>query len=327
MIDTNLFDSVLIDPFKDGVDNLFIVSGYATSAMAFSHMNQLLNLSDKVKINLIVGMCSSAGLSISNHEGFKKLVEFDFVNKFRCSYLINNPPVHSKLYVWCKGIEPIIGFTGSANYSQRAFSASHRQREVLTQCDPIKALQYFNAIAGDTLYCEHDDAENFVTIFNDKKSQAAKKQIKDAHDNQGLIPSKYVGLMSVKISFLDNKGILPQRSGLNWGQRPEEKREPNQAYIRLPAEIYKTDFFPEKAIHFTVLTDDNKVLICSRAQENGKAIHTPHNNSLIGEYFRNRLGLGSGTLIDNVHLEKYGRSDVDFYKIDDETYYLDFSVR
>jgi hypothetical protein len=94
----------------------------------------------------------------------------------------------------------------------------------------------------------------------------------------------------------------------------------------LPHTIYRTDFFPAIGVHFTILTDDNRVLICTRAQANGKAIHTPHNNSLIGEYFRNRLGVANGAPVRLQHLINYGRTDVTFYRIDDETYYMDFSV-
>jgi hypothetical protein len=125
--------------------------------------------------------------------------------------------------------------------------------------------------------------------------------------------------------LLGNEGELPQRSGLNWGQRPEEHREPNQAYIRLTAPIYRSDFFPEIKQHFTIRTDDNKILICTRAQQNGKAIHTPHNNSLIGEYFRNRLGVPNGQPVRKDDLRRYGRVDIDFYKVDEETYFMDFS--
>ena len=137
------------------------------------------------------------------------------------------------------------------------------------------------------------------------------------------------GLETVRVSLLDfrNGTTLPSRSGLNWGQRPEEHREPNQAYIHLPSPVYKTSFFPPKTVTFTVLTDDSKTLICTRAQEKyGKAIHTPQNNSLIGEYFRNRLGVANGAPITIEDLHRYGRTDVDFYKIDEETYYMDFSV-
>ena len=127
----------------------------------------------------------------------------------------------------------------------------------------------------------------------------------------------------VKVSFLARDGSLPAISGLNWGQR--DGRDRNQAYIPLKAEIYNTSFFPPNTVHFTINTDDNKTLIATRAQDNGKAIHTPQNNSLIGEYFRMRLGLPNGAFITKDDLLSYGRTDVDFYKIDDETYYMDFS--
>ena len=93
-------------------------------------------------------------------------------------------------------------------------------------------------------------------------------------------------------------------------------------------EIYRSDFFPKRSIHFTVLTDDNKILICTRAQKDelGHAIETPHNNSLLGEYFRNRLGLPNGAFVTRDDFDKYGRTDIDFYKIDNETYYMDFSI-
>lgn len=104
-------------------------------------------------------------------------------------------------------------------------------------------------------------------------------------------------------------------------------RDPNQAYLSLRAEVYNTNFFPERGTPFTVLTDDGKTIICSRAQDHGKGIHTPHNNALIGEYFRNRLGLASGAVVSAEDLRRYGRTDVHFYKIDDETYYMDFSTK
>lgn len=41
---------------------------------------------------------------------------------------------------------------------------------------------------------------------------------------------------------------------------------------------------------------------------------------------RNRLGLANGQYVTRQDLERYGRTDVDFYKIDEETFYMDFSV-
>jgi len=51
-------------------------------------------------------------------------------------------------------------------------------------------------------------------------------------------------------------------------------------------------------------------------QQNNKAITTPLNNSLIGEYFRNRIGLPNRGYVTRRDLENYGRTDVAFYKLD-----------
>ena len=61
-------------------------------------------------------------------------------------------------------------------------------------------------------------------------------------------------------------------------------------------------------------------------QDKNKAITTPENNSRIGEYFRNRLALANGAPVTKADLIRYGRTDVEFIKLDDEQYYMDFSV-
>ncbi len=323
MLSDELFENILLEPATQGADHLHVVSGYATAAMAFRHINYLKKVGLNIKVDLVVGMCPNDGLSVSNHEGFKKLVKDDFNGIFECSYVMERPAVHSKVYIWTKDSKPVIGFAGSANYTQNAFRS--RQREAMAFCDADKAFTYYNELLADTIYCTHNDAENAIQLYKENYSQKKQRLIGN-DDLEEAVADHIVGLPKVSISLLANDGTLPRRSGLNWGQRPEQNRNPNQAYIRLPATVYHTDFFPENKIQFTVLTDDGKTIICTRAQQNGKAIHTPHNNSLIGEYFRNRLGLSSGALVTEDDLMRYGRNDINFYKIDDETYYMDFAV-
>jgi len=325
MISENLFQNALVEPVKNGCNKLYIVSGYATAAMAFHHLEHLRSLRSDISIELLIGMCPNDGISLSNHRGFQQLMGNDFSDKFSCSYIIKPPSVHSKVYSWYRNDEPGEGFIGSANYTQTAFNT--KQREIIDNCNAQDAREYFNNLISDTIYCTHPDSENFVQIYNDRyyvRRKKAKEILPELPESEHV--EETTGLSSVKISFLDRYGALPQRSGLNWGQRPEEHREPNQAYIRLPASIYRTDFFPPVKVHFTLLTDDSKILICTRAQQNGKAIHTPHNNSLIGEYFRQRLGVANGAPIVLKDLSNYGRTDIDIYKIDDETYFMDFAV-
>jgi hypothetical protein len=121
-------------------------------------------------------------------------------------------------------------------------------------------------------------------------------------------------------------GVLkvPKTSGLNWGQRPG--REQNQAYLKVPAYIQRFHFFPNVGEPFLIECDDGEIFKCVRAQANGKAIHTSTNNSLLGLYFRKRLGVTSGYMITIDHLIKYGRSSVDIEFISPYKFLLDFSA-
>ncbi len=131
--------------------------------------------------------------------------------------------------------------------------------------------------------------------------------------------SKY----KVVIQLLDKNGDV--QYGLNWGQR--EKRDPNQAYLQLTPEIYKSDFFPEKGSYFIVTTDDHQTLILNRAQKGyGTALQTPENNAIIGKYIRQRLGVESEKEITKEAIKAYGRDSIDIYKIDNIHFTMDFSV-
>jgi hypothetical protein len=324
LITNDLFSKVLIEP-SEQADSLYIVSGYSSSAMAFHHAEKLREKNKNIFIHLIIGMAGKDGLSEANHKAFKQLMEHDLSNRFECSYLINHPPVHSKVYVWTKNSTAISGFTGSVNYSQQAFIGKN-QREVATTCNPDNAYSYYKSLISDSLFCTHQDAEEVITLYQDDYRNNINSNQNTIESESAEYQIKSQGLQHITCSFINRSGRVSEKAGLNWGQRPN--RERNQAYIQLPPHVYKSDFFPLRTIHFTVLTDDGKTLICTRAQkdEQGQAIETPDNNSRLGEYFRFRLGVANGDPITMQDLKKYGRTDVDFYKIDEENYYMDFSI-
>lgn len=326
MITSELFQNVLINPVNNGCNELLIATGYATSAMAFHHLDFLRSLGIKdIRIKLIIGMSYSEGISLSNHNGFKQIMGVDFSENFECSYRNSNPPFHTKLYIWLRNGRPMSSFLGSANYSQLAFN-ERRQKEALTNCNPSTALNYFNDLIGDSIFCTHPDSENTIQVYNDRFIARRTRRTIEIESGDISTHTHTENLENVRVSLLDRNGNIHNKAGLNWGQRTG--REPNQAYLQLSPEVYRSNFFPIKSIHFTVLTDDNRTLICTRAQKNnlGAAIETPQNNSLIGEYFRNRLGLANGAFVTKEDLIRYGRTDVTFYKIDDENYYMDFAV-
>lgn len=73
----------------------------------------------------------------------------------------------------------------------------------------------------------------------------------------------------------------------------------------------------------TAITDDHHQLTLRVEQQNNKVITTPVRNSDLGEYFRNRLGLANGAYVTRDDLTRYGRTDVKFVKLDEETFYMD----
>ena len=120
-----------------------------------------------------------------------------------------------------------------------------------------------------------------------------------------------------------DKTRVPDRSGLNWGQRPG--RNPDQAYLHINSEIQKSNFFPKTGVKFKVKCDDGEEIIMVRAQQNGKALQSSDDNSIMGKYFRKRIGLKVGSIVTLSDLLRYGRDSVEFKKLDEAEYFMDFS--
>ena len=121
------------------------------------------------------------------------------------------------------------------------------------------------------------------------------------------------------------KERVPAVSGLNWGQRAG--RDPNQAYLPIPATIQSSGFFPDSGYEFELICDDSETFRVVRAQANGKGLHSLPSNSIMGLYFRRRLNLPSGALLVLQHLIDYGRLSVDIYKLPENRYFLDFATQ
>ena len=311
-----LVREILLEPITVGANKLIIISGYVSHNIASWHIKRISEEKlPAINISLTVGMCQQGGISQDIHDGLKALMSFhdDSYSSFDCKYIYKGVPVHSKIYIWLKDDKPIKAYCGSANYTSKGFSSA--QREYVTECDPSSAYSYYLSLEDDSIICNHGEIEEYVLI--------TKSQLDQEEENHTLSSREHKTL-----SLLTRDGVVGHGSGLNWGHRRNEtKREPNQAYIPVPADVARSGFFPLNKTHFSVMTDDHKQLILRIEQAGDKALTTPLNNSLLGEYFRNRIGVANGAFITKNDLERYGRTDVTFYKIDDEQFYMDFSVK
>lgn len=315
---SDLARKVLFEPLQTGANKLCILSGYATPNMTSWLIKNLKEFkSGPIDLSLIVGMVPFDGLSISVHEGFKELQKEKLpheVAHYQCSYVYNSTPVHAKIYVWLRDNEPVMAFTGSANFTQSAFG--EKRREYMVECDAPEAYRYYCTVENDTIFCNHAEVEEYIILY-------PTHSILDM-ENKPVGSLSGENIDKITLSLLSENGEIGAKSGLNWGQR--RRRNKNEAYIPLPAHMVRAEFFPLNKQHFTVITDDGHQLILRVEQQGNKAITTPLSNAQLGEYFRNRLGLANGSYIWRSDLESYGRTDVTFYKLDDEQYYMDFSV-
>ena len=322
MITDNIAQTALFDPLISSVNELYIVSAYATPTMLSWYIKNLYHKTQApIKVYLLIGMIPFDGISASVHEGFVQIIRSDLpqeISKLECSYIYDEPSVHSNVYIWAKDSVPLKAFTGSANFIQSSFVGHHRQ-EILCECDPSEAMQYYLSLVDRSIYAHHSEIEEYILIHPTHPVLDRENALVEGYN---ILAQD--GLEMVALSLVTRSGDPGKRSGLNWGQRPN--RNPNEAYIPLPTKIAKSGFFPLEKRHFVAITDDRHQLILRIEQQNDKAITTPARNSDLGEYFRNRLGLANGEFVTREALERYGRKDVIFVKLDEETYYMDFSV-
>lgn len=321
MVLKDIAKTVLFEPLSQDVNELYIVSGYATPTMLSWYIKNLYHKTQTpIRIHLLVGMVPFDGISVSVHEGFIQLVRGEQpqeIAKLECSYIYDAPAVHSNVFVWAKDGSPVLAFSGSANFVQSSFVGRHRQ-EVMNECDPQEAFEYYQSLIGRSIYVHHAEVEEYVVIHPTHAVLDLENALIEGFD---LMAQD--GYQTVTLSLITRTGEPGKRSGLNWGQRPG--RNPNEAYISLPSKIARSGFFPLEKRHFTAITDDRHQLILRIEQQNDKAITTPARNSDLGEYFRNRLGLSNGAFVTRADLDNYGRTDVVFLRLDEETYYMDFS--
>ena len=280
------------------------------SWLILSHIKKL---NSPVKVELIIDT-TATGVGVAEHESFLEL--HSTVPSFVCSYICEPVSISTNLYIWLRDETPSIAYAGAAEFEQDDFLT--KANASLALCDAADAWAQFQTAVGCSIYSHHAEVEEHVRICQDVAVETRSGSGSSGNQSEEV-------LLPLVTKRTGEPGI---HSGLNWGQR--RGRNPNQAYIPLPIKVARSGFFPDEPIdappHFSVVTDDKRQLILRIEQQNQKAIATPLSNAQLGEYFRNRLGLANGAYVTRADLERYGRFDEKFVKMDDEHYYMDFSI-
>lgn len=307
----NLHQTLIINPYIEGKRKLRILSGYASPTF----VHHILYALENIEIELIIGMIKYDPITIWEHNEYIKMA--DSTKRLEVKYYMGDKPIHSKVLYWeANGIldEPL-AFIGSANFTRNGFV---NYQETMASVEPAEALTAFpieNLLSFKTSSIE--ELINFTYQVRHTTSIDTSAVAQVVRNTKPCV--------DLLLTTVDNPRKIHTTGGLNWGQRPG--RERNQAYIPVSKKLHNANpgFFPKNKEEFTLLTDDGENFVCVMAQENNKAIETCHDNSILGKYFRNRLGVPLGEFVTIKHLDDYGRNYVTVYKINDETYFMDFS--
>lgn len=317
VLTTDLYEQVLMRYVRMGADELHIVSAYSTPEMCTQLIADAVEIGRAVRINLIIGMVGIDGIDEESHNAFLRIRQSatGSPGDLLVRYGRRDLGVHSKVFVWSRDREPFEAWVGSANFTQAGFGVwgnGARRMEVMTPIDALDGLIYYNDIFQESVDLEDES----VLVTTGRRNEVSR--VMSSGDRFGEPPIEKVILPLVALQSDARTGTVRGgvhvRSGLNWGQRAEYNRDPNQAYIPVPSLVQRSDFFPPRRVVFRVVTDDDDVLLMARAQDNGKALHTPLDNGTLGRYFRRRLGVPSGAPVRTEDLIEYGSRFVEFYK-------------
>ena len=105
---------------------------------------------------------------------------------------------------------------------------------------------------------------------------------------------------------MDNKGEVPNQNRLNWqldkNGKPKKGRTGNEAVLHLMSD--QIELFPDPGEVFNVLADDGIRFPLKMVKAQYKRLQNPMSNSALGLYFRNRIGVPSGTKVERKDLER-----------------------
>lgn len=335
--DRDLYDLALLEPAIQGADELEILSGYASPAMVSRVLSDVKEATRRgLRLTVVVGMVGREGVWVRDHDGYVALMDGPAEACASVLYTVGKRSVHSKIYVWSRAGEPFRAFVGSSNFTQNGFLVNSRRglhSEVLVEVDAHAAKREFDRVESEAIFANHPDVDSEVMVLSKRPNRAGSIAVADESTGEvGLSGAEAVVLPLVALggSALGTVAGAPHKQwGLNWGQRGS--RDHNQAVIPIPKRVWDAhpDFFPRGVAgdrpQFQVTTFDNKSLFFVVAEAGDKALHSVPSNALVGEYFRGLLGVGAGAPVTRASLEAAGSRFVKIYRLEDDSYFLDYS--
>jgi hypothetical protein len=317
MFATADLDALIFEGTPPSADELTIISGYV-GANPVQRASLL-----PVRVTVVVGMVSAAGVVRSDHEFFKRLTNGS--KHLNVAYSVSTE-VHSKIYLWSKGEKPLKALIGSANFTWSGLNSVERESLCLAPEDDLPDLAaYCRRIAADALDCREPAAAGYV------REEFQSEEEQEAPTSKGE---------RFEISLLDPRtGEVPTKSGLNWGLALGNVTL-GDAYIPLRVALIRDSLslIPKKQegrnTPVEIMWDDGFVMVGffegSQPIDGAvfpKQFASKPEKSILGKYLRGRLGVALDHRITLADLNSYGRTTVSIGRIGESRYYMDFASK
>lgn len=312
-------------------NELIIISGYVGP-------NPILKLSTlPLKTTVIYGMYAKDSIAPPLHNALLN-IDLRFPN---IQILYSNIPVHSKCYIWLNNGQVVYALIGSANFSKNGLSIPFKETLSEATFDSFQFLRYYlDQVMQNIIPCNIGIPR--INITNNQATQRTPQSL------IGLpYTSQNIGCNMTLLDPLTNE--VPLKSGLNW-QNANANVSIDDAYIPIRTYYIRTFpllFSPKQGIAANIgngrtqrqndsvefLWDDGTIMEgLLEGNQIIDGIMYPKNlcssitKSELGIYIKTRLGLSSGATVKKADLDRYGRTDIAIYLLQEGVYYLDFSV-
>ncbi len=294
-------------------DELCIISGY----IGIDPIREILE-SKNLKVTLIYGLANEGiqeKLLLSLQEIHNDLDK-------NISILCPSISSHAKLYLWKYKGEIVYGLNGSANFSSNGLLTQFR--ELLSEVNKVDFREF-----NDYYETIFESCKPITEVTFKKKSKEAYKRTEELEIFDG---------------YCITDSLLAEGSKINWGHGAA-KNNVRDSYIPLrKCDILNfPDLFPPKSANkglgyadnepIDVIWDDGESMVCLfEGSTEIDSIRYPNKIStykskrLLGDYLRYRLGLDKGVKVTAEDFSKYGRDNITISKINEGSYYFDFSV-
>jgi hypothetical protein len=333
MLYTKDLSKVIFSNFDVTIDEFIVISGW----LGFAQIEEALG--KNVKITALFGMSASSGVPGPNHA---KLKIMDMTNKnLQVYYALPGNDVHSKIYVWKSRGVIKKALIGSANFTYQGINLDGRESlQTVEQADFNKLNDYLKQIL-DPAKIERCSSTNLKTRIT------SIPRVTIVDPLALIIDGSSGNVRTIRLTLLDEKGNVPEKSGINWGHGNAHTK-PNDTYIKISKAAIKTGFFVPKSyeripgvpenkvknvrIPVEVIWDDGTAMDCLEEGdqyvgevEYPKQISSAVKKEILGVYLRNRLGVPLGQKVTMEDLKRYGRTYIDVTATGPNSYYMDFS--